>query len=65
MDEQFLDLLFVWFSFAALIRHNKSGIVAFRLANGYAALRDALGSESVRFQRYINLGDHLNAQYMC
>lgn len=39
--------------FAALIRHNKSGIAAFRLANGYAALRDALGSESVRFQRYI------------
>ncbi|KAK6126099.1 hypothetical protein DH2020_040213 [Rehmannia glutinosa] len=31
--------------------HNKPGITAFRLANGYAALRDALGSESVRFQR--------------
>ncbi|KAG6430661.1 hypothetical protein SASPL_108733 [Salvia splendens] len=36
---------------SSLIRHNKSGIAAFRLANGYAALRDALGSESVRFQR--------------
>uniref|UniRef100_F6HL85 TOG domain-containing protein n=1 Tax=Vitis vinifera TaxID=29760 RepID=F6HL85_VITVI len=36
---------------ASLIRHNKPGIAAFRLANGYAALRDALGSESVRFQR--------------
>ena len=36
---------------SALIRHNKPGIAAFRLANGYAALRDALSSESVRFQR--------------
>ncbi|GER57247.1 Hsp70 nucleotide exchange factor FES1 [Striga asiatica] len=36
---------------SSLIRHNKPGISAFRLANGYAALRDALGSESVRFQR--------------
>ncbi|KAG6437158.1 hypothetical protein SASPL_102069 [Salvia splendens] len=35
---------------SSLIRHNKSGIAAFRLANGYTALRDALGSESVRFQ---------------
>ncbi|XP_022633250.1 uncharacterized protein LOC106753424 isoform X2 [Vigna radiata var. radiata] len=35
----------------ALIRHNKSGITAFRLANGYAALKDALTSENVRFQR--------------
>lgn len=35
----------------ALIRHNKPGITAFRLANGYAALRDALTSENVRFQR--------------
>lgn len=35
----------------ALIRHNKPGIAAFRLANGYAALRDALSSENVRFQR--------------
>ncbi|KAH7553717.1 hypothetical protein JRO89_XS12G0046600 [Xanthoceras sorbifolium] len=36
---------------SSLIRRNKPGITAFRLANGYAALRDALGSESVRFQR--------------
>ncbi|GLT79182.1 hypothetical protein SLA2020_506790 [Shorea laevis] len=36
---------------SSLIRHNKPCITAFRLANGYAALRDALGSESVRFQR--------------
>ncbi|KAG6416407.1 hypothetical protein SASPL_123837 [Salvia splendens] len=36
---------------SSLIRHNKSGIADFRLANGYAALRDAVGSESVRFQR--------------
>jgi len=35
----------------ALIRHNKPGITAFRLANGYAALKDALTSENVRFQR--------------
>lgn len=42
----FLDIV------AALIRHNKPGIAAFRLANGYAALRDALSSENVRFQRY-------------
>ncbi|XP_052172530.1 uncharacterized protein LOC127788384 [Diospyros lotus] len=36
---------------SSLIRHNKPGIVAFRLANGYAALRDALSSENVKFQR--------------
>lgn len=36
---------------SSLIRQNKPGIAAFRLANGYAALRDALGSENVRFQR--------------
>lgn len=36
---------------SSLIRHNRPGIEAFRLANGYAALRDALGSESVKFQR--------------
>lgn len=35
----------------ALIRHNKPGIAAFRLGNGYSALKDALSSESVRFQR--------------
>ncbi|CAH9133888.1 unnamed protein product [Cuscuta epithymum] len=36
---------------SSLIRHNKAGVTAFRLANGHAALRDAFGSESVRFQR--------------
>ncbi|MED6171322.1 hypothetical protein PIB30_039773 [Stylosanthes scabra] len=36
---------------SSLIRHNKPGIAAFRLANGYAALKDALTSENVRFQR--------------
>ncbi|XP_021744031.1 hsp70-binding protein 1-like [Chenopodium quinoa] len=36
---------------SSLIRHNKPGVAAFRLANGYAALKDALSSESVRFQR--------------
>ncbi|KAM3324943.1 hsp70-binding protein 1 [Capsicum chacoense] len=36
---------------SSLIRHNKPGIAAFRLANGYAALRDALSSDSPRFQR--------------
>ncbi|CAN4116060.1 unnamed protein product [Withania somnifera] len=36
---------------SSLVRHNKPAIAAFRLANGYAALRDALSSESVRFQR--------------
>ncbi|KAJ8479781.1 hypothetical protein OPV22_023508 [Ensete ventricosum] len=36
---------------SSLIRNNKAGIAAFRLANGYAGLRDALGSDSVRFQR--------------
>ncbi|GER54381.1 Hsp70 nucleotide exchange factor FES1 [Striga asiatica] len=35
---------------SSLIRHNKPGITAFRLANGYATLRDALSSENVRFQ---------------
>jgi len=36
---------------SSLIMHNKPGIAAFRLANGYGALRDALSSENVRFQR--------------
>ncbi|KAI5325663.1 PREDICTED: hsp70-binding [Prunus dulcis] len=36
---------------SSLIRHNKPGSIAFRLANGYAALRDALSSDNVRFQR--------------
>ncbi|XBH85785.1 hypothetical protein VPH35_073610 [Triticum aestivum] len=35
----------------ALIRNNKPGVAAFRLANGYAGLRDALNTESARFQR--------------
>uniref|UniRef100_M8AUA9 Hsp70-binding protein 1 n=1 Tax=Aegilops tauschii TaxID=37682 RepID=M8AUA9_AEGTA len=38
-------------SCSALIRNNKPGVAAFRLANGYAGLRDALNSESARFQR--------------
>jgi len=36
---------------SSLIRQNNPGITAFRLANGYAALRDSLGSDNVRFQR--------------
>ncbi|OWM81800.1 hsp70 nucleotide exchange factor fes1 [Punica granatum] len=36
---------------SSLIRHNKPGITAFRLANGYAALKDALTSDNLRFQR--------------
>ncbi|XP_058215194.1 hsp70 nucleotide exchange factor FES1-like isoform X2 [Rhododendron vialii] len=36
---------------SSLIMHNKPGIAAFRLANGYGALRDALSSENARFQR--------------
>ncbi|CAM0872489.1 unnamed protein product [Alopecurus aequalis] len=36
---------------SSLIRNNKPGVAAFRLANGYAGLRDALNSESARFQR--------------
>ncbi|XWS59840.1 hypothetical protein CRYUN_Cryun08bG0156500 [Craigia yunnanensis] len=48
----------------SLIRHNKPGIAAFRLANGYAALRDALGTESVRFQRKaLNLIQYLLHEY--
>ncbi|KAI3910711.1 hypothetical protein MKW92_021974, partial [Papaver armeniacum] len=35
----------------ALIRHNKPGVAAFRLANGYGSLRDALSSDNVMFQR--------------
>ncbi|KAK9057777.1 hypothetical protein SSX86_022615 [Deinandra increscens subsp. villosa] len=45
---------------SSLIRHNKPGVAAFRLANGYAALKDALSSESVRFQRKaLNLIEYL------
>ncbi|WVZ56429.1 hypothetical protein U9M48_006965 [Paspalum notatum var. saurae] len=36
---------------SSLIRNNKPGVAAFRLANGYTGLRDALNSESTRFQR--------------
>lgn len=39
----------IWY--VALIRHNKPAVTAFKLANGYAGLRDALASDSVRFQR--------------
>lgn len=46
-------LFFGYRILSALIRHNRPGIAAFRLANGYAALRDALSSESQRFQRYM------------
>lgn len=37
---------------AALIRNNEPGVTAFRLANGYAGLKDALSSDSTRFQRF-------------
>ncbi|RCV45526.1 hypothetical protein SETIT_9G461500v2 [Setaria italica] len=36
---------------SSLIRNNRPGVAAFRLANGYTGLRDALNSESARFQR--------------
>ncbi|PIN17070.1 Armadillo/beta-catenin-like repeat-containing protein [Handroanthus impetiginosus] len=36
---------------SSLIRHNKPGVAAFRLANGFAGLRDALSSDNMRFQR--------------
>lgn len=45
---------------SSLIRHNKPGVAVFRLANGYGALRNALSSESVRFQRKaLNLINYL------
>lgn len=45
---------------SSLIKHNKPGIIAFRLANGYAALKDALSSESSGFQRRaLNLVQYL------
>lgn len=44
--------LCVVLQYSALIRNNRPGVAAFRLANGYASLRDALSSDSVRFQRY-------------
>uniref|UniRef100_A0A1D1XPV7 Hsp70-binding protein 1 n=2 Tax=Anthurium amnicola TaxID=1678845 RepID=A0A1D1XPV7_9ARAE len=36
---------------SSLIRDNEPGIAAFRLADGYTALRDALGSEDAKLQR--------------
>ncbi|KAJ3682711.1 hypothetical protein LUZ60_012938 [Juncus effusus] len=36
---------------SSLIRNNKQGVNAFRLANGYAGLRDAMSSDSTKFQR--------------
>ncbi|XP_078182240.1 uncharacterized protein LOC144575865 [Carex rostrata] len=36
---------------SSLIRNNKPGVAAFCLANGYAGLKDALSSDSTRFQR--------------
>ncbi|KAL1200554.1 hypothetical protein V5N11_032954 [Cardamine amara subsp. amara] len=36
---------------SCLIRNNEPGITGFRTANGYTGLRDALESDSVRFQR--------------
>lgn len=36
---------------SSLIRNNKTGVNAFKLANGYAALREALRSDDARFQR--------------
>ncbi|CAN8269523.1 unnamed protein product [Cochlearia groenlandica] len=36
---------------SSLIRDNKPGVNAFKLANGYAGLKEALASDSVRFQR--------------
>ncbi|XP_066385765.1 hsp70 nucleotide exchange factor fes1-like [Miscanthus floridulus] len=36
---------------SSLIRHNQPGISAFRLGNGYAGLKDALGSDDARLQR--------------
>ncbi|CAN6442754.1 unnamed protein product [Victoria cruziana] len=45
---------------SSLIRHNKLGVSAFRLASGYAALKDALSSDNVRFQRKaLNLIEYL------
>ncbi|XP_062214133.1 uncharacterized protein LOC133915122 [Phragmites australis] len=36
---------------SSLIRHNQPGISAFRLGNGYAGLKNALGSDDARLQR--------------
>lgn len=42
-----------YYCLAALIRHNQPGVAAFRLGNGYSELRDALGSDDARLQRYV------------
>ncbi|GJT12140.1 hypothetical protein Tco_0859182 [Tanacetum coccineum] len=44
-------MLLLYINSSLLTRHNKLGVAAFNLANGYVGLRDALTSESVRFQR--------------
>ncbi|CAL1399076.1 unnamed protein product [Linum trigynum] len=45
---------------SSLVRNNKPAITAFRLANGFAGLRDALNSDNVRFQRKaLNLINYL------
>lgn len=49
--------------FAALIRHNQPGVSAFRLGNGYAGLKDALGSDDARLQRYVMIRVHPDMLY--
>lgn len=44
-------LCVVYVVFSALIRHNREGSALFRLGGGYSALKDALSSKNVRFQR--------------
>ncbi|KAF5208304.1 Hsp70-binding protein [Thalictrum thalictroides] len=45
---------------SSLIRDNRAGIMAFRLANGYATLKDALSTDNTRFQRKaLNLVQYL------
>jgi hsp70-interacting protein len=46
-----MDFYTIWH--AALIRDNQPGISAFRLGNGFAGLKDALGSDDARLQRYV------------
>jgi hypothetical protein len=38
--------------FPAIIRHNQPEVCAFCLGNGYVGLKDALGSNDSRLQRY-------------
>jgi hypothetical protein len=38
--------------FPAIIRHNQPRVCAFCLGNGYVGLKDALGSNDSRLQRY-------------